>query len=284
MDTSEYDKIEHLDSLERIFNVKDRTIVIVGGVGKMGQQFAHTLALAGARVVLADLNKKECYAAAEKISKKTKCDIQGFQCDVTQKSNIENLFETVYQEHSRVDSLVYNVMAKPEGYYRPFEKYPLDTWQKTIEGNLTGAMLCCQEAFKYLGPGGSVVLTSSTYGIVGPDQRIYKECSSENNIYRGGDPLSCPVSYSASKAGLIGMVKHLATAWGEKGIRINALTPGGVYDSQEEPFHRAYVQRTPLNRMAVWSDYSGAILFLTSDASRYMTGANLIVDGGWTAW
>jgi NAD(P)-dependent dehydrogenase (short-subunit alcohol dehydrogenase family) len=120
--------------------------------------------------------------------------------------------------------------------------------------------------------------------MVSPDQRIYRDCQPAKNPYGGEDPLSVPASYSASKGGLIAFARHLATLWAEDGIRVNVLIPGGVHDGQEESFHQEYIRRTPLGRMAVWSDFNGAILFLASDASRYMTGANLIVDGGWSAW
>ena len=132
--------------------------------------------------------------------------------------------------------------------------------------------------------GGSIVLTASIYGIVGPDQRIYEDCTSAANIYDEQDPLNCPASYSASKAGIIGLARHFATSLGKEGIRVNVLTPGGVYDNQEDAFHNAYCHRTVLGRMADKTDYNGAILFLVSQASRYMTGANLVIDGGWTAW
>ena len=128
-----------------------------------------------------------------------------------------------------------------------------------------------------------MVLTGSIYGVVGPDQRIY-EGQSTPNPYGEADPLSTPASYSTSKAGLLGLVRHLATLWGSRGVRVNMLTPGGIEDGQDEAFLKAYSARTPLGRMASWADYQGAILMLCSDASRYMTGANLVVDGGWTAW
>jgi len=177
-------------------------------------------------------------------------------------------------------------MSKPEGYYRPTDQYPEKTWEMALQGNLTSAFLCCRQAEKYLKNRhyGSVVLISSIYGVVGPDQRIYQGCLAADNIYGSSDPLNCPAVYSATKAGLIGLGKHFAALWGPQHIRINILTPGGVYDGQAEPFHRKYSDRTPLGRMAVWSDFNGAILFLVSDASRYMTGSNLVVDGGWTSW
>ena len=120
--------------------------------------------------------------------------------------------------------------------------------------------------------------------MVGPDQRIYRKLKRETNIYGGDYPLNSPASYSASKSGLLGLTRYLATAFGEDQIRVNMLTPGGVYDGQEEAFHSEYIKRTVLGRMATLSDYNGAVLFLASEASRYMTGSNLVIDGGWTSW
>ena len=286
MNTKEYKKIKPLEKPENIFDLKHRVAVIVGGAGKMGQQFARTIGFAGAKVVIADKNGEKCKKLAEVITTLTNSQIIGYECDVTKEKQIQELFKGVYNKYGKIDILIYNVMAKPEGYYRPFKDYLVRTWKEVLDGDLTGAFLCCREAANYMKKSkkGAVVLTSSTYGLVGPDQRIYKDCSPKKNIYGGSDPLNCPASYSVSKAGLLGLARYLATLWGEFNIRVNVLTPGGVYDGQEESFHKEYVDRTPSGRMAVWSDYNGAILFLVSDASRYMTGTNLIIDGGWTAW
>ncbi len=281
-----YSKIPELQKIDAIFGLKGKVAVIFGGAGKMGQQFAITLGYAGAKVVLSDIDAKKCKAAAKKAGALTSTSIIGLKCDASKEGQVQELFKKVHDMYGKIDILIYNVMAKPDGYYKPLNQYPVSTWEGVLNGNLTGAFLCCREAKKYMekSRGGSIVLTSSVYGIVGPDQRIYKDCSPKKNIYGGANPLNCPASYSASKAGLIGLAKHLAVQWGEFNIRVNVLVPGGVYDRQEESFHNEYVKRTPLGRMAVGSDYNGAVLFLASDASRYMTGATLVIDGGWTAW
>ena len=283
---AEYTKIPELYKLDSIFDLTEKAAVIFGGSGKMGQQFAKTLGYAGARIVLADINAAENKVAAEKASAQSGAEIIGMKCDSGKEVQVKELFEKVKKRFGRIDILIYNVMAKPDGYYKPLKTYPVRTWDGVLHGNLTGAFLCCREAAKHMekSGGGSIVLTSSVYGLVGPDERIYKDCSPKKNIYGGSDPLNCPAAYSASKAGLIGLARHLAAAWGKHNIRVNVLVPGGVFDNQEESFHREYIKRTPLGRMAVWSDYNGAVLFLTSEASRYMTGATLVLDGGWTAW
>ena len=268
MESNNYNSIPSLDNPSQIFNMSGRTIVILGGVGKMGQQFATILGLAGANVVISDLDKDKCEIIAGTINREKKLNISGMVCDVSDELEVRDFFQSVYKKYGTIDGMIFNVMAKPEGYYRPFEKYPTETWQNVVNGNLSGAFLCCREVLQYMQTGASIVLTSSTYGVVGADQRIYENCSGAENIYGGGrDPLNCPASYAATKSALIGFGRHLAVANGKKGIRVNILTPGGVYDGQEEAFHKEYVHRTPLGRMAVWTDYNGAILFLMSDAS-----------------
>ena len=278
--------IHPLEKPEQMFDLSDRVGVITGGAGKMGIEFAKVLSYAGASVVLADIDKKGCQEAAVTVSKETGGNILGVPCDVSSKKDVENLFSSVESEFDGLDFLVNNVMAKPDGYYQSFEKYDVVTWNEVIRSNLTGVFLTCQAAVKLMKKkkGGSIVNTASTYGVVAPDQRIYDECNSEGNLYGGKYPLNIPGVYSASKGGMISFSRYLAVSFAGGNIRVNVLTPGGVYDGQEESFHQEYVKRTPLERMAIWSDFNGAILFLVSDASRYMTGANLIVDGGWTAW
>ncbi len=284
--TEQYSQISTLRTPKDLFDMQGRVGVIMGGAGKMGREFAQTLANAGATVVIADIDKDKTVAAAESLSQNTSGTIVGMACDVSKEEQINGLFKSVYDSYGRINFLVYNVMAKPDGYYTAIDNYDIDTWNAVLAGNMTGAFLCCREAARYMKStgGGAMVLTSSVYGIVGPDQRIYDNCSPADNIYGGRYPLNCPAAYSASKAGLLGVGRYFATLWAESGIRVNVLVPGGIFDGQESAFHDAYVERTPLGRMAVWSDFNGAILFLVSDASRYMTGTQIVIDGGWTAW
>ena len=156
-----------------------------------------------------------------------------------------------------------------------------------MQTNLSGAYKASKKMighFKKKNIQGNIILVLSTYGIVGPDFSIYKNLSSKKNIYGGKFSLTTPASYTASKSGLLGLAKYLSTSFGKNNIRVNCLTPGGVYDRQERKFVRNYSRKVPLGRMAKWDEYNGAILFLSSDASSYMTGSNLVVDGGWTAW
>lgn len=286
MDPKDYKKIESLERPADIFDLSGRVGVILGGAGKMGQEFAKVLSRAGAAVVIADLNQDHCEEAARKISGQAARPVLALACDVSIEAHVIQLFDQIEKKYGRLDFLISNLMSKPEGYYGDFEHYSAETWRKVLDVNLTGTFLCCREAKRLMEKHGkgSIVITSSIYGMVGPDPRVYEDCNSNQNLYGGRDPLNLPGVYAASKGGLVAFARYLATLWGREGIRVNILTPGGVYDGQEDSFHQEYANRTPMGRMAVWSDYNGAILFLVSDASRYMTGANLVIDGGWTAW
>lgn len=286
MKAEAYASIKSIYRSDSLFDLRQRVGIIAGGGGKMGREFARTLSCAGATVVLSDIDREKVFSAAEELESICPNPVTAAVCDSTDSQQVERLFESVVSDHDGIDFIVYNVMAKPPGYYQTTEAYDLETWGNVIEGNLTGAFSFCRQAASVMKQcdGGSIVLTSSVYGLVGPDQRIYEGCLPAENIYGGKDPLNCPAAYSASKAGIIGLSRYFAALWGNVGIRVNSLVPGGVFDGQEPAFHDAYVLRTPLGRMAVWSDFNGAVLFLVSDASRYMTGGTLVIDGGWTAW
>ena len=283
---TKYNAIDPLVYPDQIFNLQGRTALLFGGAGKMGQQFARTLGLSGANVTIADIDFGKCSDVASELFSDHSLSVSTIQCDTQDESEIVSTISETIERHGSLDILIYNVMTKPLGYYAPFIQQETQTWNDVLSGNLTGAFIACREAYKHLkeSNNASVILTSSTYGVVGPDNRLYKGLSEEANIYSQNHPLNSPASYTASKAGLIGLVRYLATLFGEHDIRVNALTPGGVFDGQEAIFENRYSEKTVLGRMATWSDYNGAILFLASDASRYMTGANLIIDGGWTAW
>ena len=285
MTTSEsYEFIPVLRSAAELFDVRGRSAVVVGGAGKMGSEFAHVLGAAGARVVVLDIDGERAELCAARVEEETGAETLSLTCDVGDSDEVAVRFRELGARWGELSILVYVTMAKPPGYYAPTDRYKQETWQEVIRANLDGAFFCSREATRLMPHGGSIVFASSTYAIVGPDPRIYEDCLPGGNVYSPEEPLSLPPSYSAAKAGLIGLGRHLATLWSDRKIRVNILIPGGVYDGQEEPFHRAYVSRTPLGRMAVWSDYNGPLLFLVSDASRYMTGQVLVVDGGWTAW
>jgi NAD(P)-dependent dehydrogenase (short-subunit alcohol dehydrogenase family) len=266
------------------FNLNDRVAVVTGGAGLLGTEFCRTLAQAGARVAVADLNQSAADGVAQSLTAEGLMAL-GVGVDVTRPESIRQMVEKLVQLWGRIDILVNSAALDPKfdpqhqgKHANAFEDYPLEAWNQALSVNLTGMFLCTQAVVQpMLTQGkGAIVNICSTYGLVGPDQRIYQ---------RPGQPQQYkPVYYSVTKSGVLGFTRYLATYYAGKGIRVNALTPGGVYNNHDEIFERNYAARTVIGRMADRDEMNGALLYLASDASSYMTGSNLVVDGGWTAW
>lgn len=269
------------------FQMHGQVAIVTGGAGLLGKQFARTLAQAGAAVVVADLNRLTAHTIAETLVK------DGYQAlgvgvDVTDPASVAEMVETAVNVYGRLDVLVNSAALDPK--FDPdavarglpagsFEDYPLDQWRQALDVNLTGMFLCCQSAVKPMidqGKKGSIINICSTYGLVAPDQRLYQR-NGIQTAYK-------PVYYSVTKAGVMGMTRYLAAYYAGTDLRVNALTPGGVYNNHDEGFVSSYSARAVMGRMAHIDEMNGALLFLASEASSYMTGANLVVDGGWTAW
>lgn len=273
-----------MKKINSLFDLSGRTAIVSGGAGLLGAEFCITLAEAGASVVVADIDTKAALEVSEELKRR------GFQAishetDVTSEVSVQELIKTALGKFGKIDILVNSAALDPKfddndirSNTEEFENYPLNLWQNALEVNLTGSMLCCREASKpMLKEGQGVIINiSSIYGVVGPDQRLYQE--------KGKLPQYKPVYYSVTKAGILGLTRYLATYYSGKNIRVNALTPGGVFHGHDDGFLKRYSSRSILGRMAEKSEMNGALLFLASDASSYMTGANLVVDGGWTAW
>jgi len=283
--------------LPELFDLNGRVAVVTGGAGLLGAEFCQTLAKAGAQVVIADLN----FDAAQSLSDAI-CQAGGqaipVRTDVTNLESVQQMVSSALHAFNRLDILVNSAALDPKfdpqhisaGVDRQsipavpylaagaFEDFPLEAWNQALSVNLTGAFLCCQAAAPaMLSQGcGVIVNLSSIYGLAGPDQRLYQ--------HPGHSPQYKPVYYSVTKFGILGLTRYLATYYAGKNIRVNALSPGGVFNGHDEDFVQAYSARTVLGRMAEKDEMNGALLFLVSDASAYMTGANLIVDGGWTSW
>ncbi|HSV86244.1 MAG TPA: SDR family oxidoreductase [Levilinea sp.] len=266
------------------FSLKGQVALVTGGAGLLGKQFSRTLAEAGAQVVVADIDKASAQAVAQEISHDG-YEATGLSVNVTSVESTRSMVAETLLAFGRLDVLVCSAALDPkfepqhQGLYsNAFEDYPLQAWKDGLDVNLTGMFLSVQSGVKPMlaANRGSIVLICSTYGLVGPDQRIYE---------REGQPKQYkPVFYSVTKAGVLGLTRYLATYYAGTRIRANALTPGGVYNNHDEGFVRSYAARTVMGRMANQDEMNGALLFLASDASSYMTGGNLIVDGGWTAW
>jgi len=269
------------------FNLAGKVAVVTGGAGLLGREFCRTLAEAGASVVVADIDQKAAFQIARKLEEAGHKAI-GSGLDVTCPESTQGMVEQTLKEFRRLDILVNSAALDPK--FDPdalakgitpgrFEDYPLDQWNTALNVNLTGMFLVTQACVKPMleqGKRGSIINICSTYGLNGPDQRIY---------VKDGKRLAFkPVYYTVTKAGVLGFTKYLAAYYAGTEMRVNTLTPGGVYNNHDETFVANYSAKTILGRMAHKDEMNGALLFLASDASSYMTGGNVVVDGGWTAW
>lgn len=266
------------------FRLKDRTAIVTGGAGLLGKEFCSTLAQAGALVVVADLNEPAAQQVADSLNREglRACAVR---VDITSQESVRAMVSAALDASGRLDVLVNSAAMDPkfdssqQGQHgNNFEDYPVEAWRQALDVNLTGMFLCCQAASRPMVAQdyGSIINICSTYGLVGPDQRIYE---------RPGQPRQYkPAFYSVTKAGVLGFTRYLSTYFAGKNVRVNGLTPGGVYNNHDELFTTNYSARTVLGRMAQRDEMNGALLFLASDASSYMTGSNVVVDGGWTAW
>lgn len=270
------------------FDLTGRVAVVTGGAGLLGKEFCRTLAESGGAVVVADLNEEYAIASAESLQKEG-FHACGIRTDVTDAQSVARLVQSTLETFGRLDILVNSAALDPKVDPKAlvtqttplgsFEDYPLEAWNKALNVNLTGIFLitqACVGPMLVQGKKGSIINICSTYGLNGPDQRIYRK--------EGRPQTFKPVYYSVTKAGVLGFTKYLAAYYMDTEIRVNALTPGGVYNQHDETFCANYSAKTILGRMAKRDEMNGALLFLASDASSYMTGANLVVDGGWTAW
>ena len=268
--------------LTELFSLKEKVAVVTGALGLIGKHHCHALADAGANVVVCDLNESECAKFASTLSALS----LGISVDITNKKSVKDLKSKVISNYGKIDILVNNA-ALNDKFEDPlaaleeskFENYPVEMFRKSLDVNVTGMFLCSQVIGTEMANRGygSIINVASTYGIVAPDQSIYKNEKGEQTFYKSA-------AYPVTKGAVISFTRFLAAYWGNKGVRVNTLSPGGVRDNQEEFFVKNYSDKTPLGRMAHPIDYKGALIFLASDASSYMTGANLVVDGGWTAW
>jgi NAD(P)-dependent dehydrogenase (short-subunit alcohol dehydrogenase family) len=283
------DEVNKVGSALDAFDLTGRVALITGGAGLLGRQHADVIAEAGGHPVLVDLPAAAPATAAAEVEARWQRSALGLEADVTVKEEVSRAVDATLARFGRLDILVNNAALTVRGgaenlsgYFAPFEEYRLDLWQRALDVGLTGAFLMAQAAGRVMVDRGAgvIVNVASTAGLVGPDHRIYEGITDPYT----GRPFNTPIAYSATKAGLLGMTRYLATYWAPRNVRVNALSPGGVFDGHGERFVQNYSQRVPLGRMAERSEYKCALLFLVSDASSYMTGGNLVVDGGWTCW
>lgn len=269
-----------------VFDLADRVVVITGGLGQIGRQFTLELVDRGARVAIFNRRLPDEGTLKDRFPVDSG-RVAFFQVDITRKASVVVGLEAVVSLWGVPHVLVNNAgldtqPSAPPEVSGPFEEFPEDVWRDVLEVNMTGTFLCCQiigGAMAKLGRG-SIVNIGSIYGMLSPVQGIYAYKEKKT-----GKAFVKPVAYCASKSGLYNFTRYLATYWGGKGVRVNILTPSGVRrDTQDPEFQANYCARMPIGRMAEEDEFNGALVFLASDASRYMTGSNLVIDGGWTAW
>jgi len=274
-----------------MFDLEGKVIVVIGGRGYLGRDFCQKLRLQNAIVISVDLPVAS--KAASKSVYKTKFhDIEQIDVDVTSSDSVKFTINHIIEKYKRIDAMIYSVTAKPNDFYAPFTECSLEGWQSVINVELNGLLLVTQEIGRVMERQefGSIVFISSIYGVVGNDQRIYDgsnlagiyaESSSENERKQ----IFSHSVYPTVKGGVISLTRYLAAYWGEKNIRVNCISPGGVYHKGEnDTFLKKYSEKVPLGRKAEVSEITGSVVYLVSDEASYTTGQNLIVDGGWTAW
>lgn len=273
---------------DNLFNIEGQVAIVTGGLGQLGSEFSRELVLRGAKVAVFSrtVNDKRISDHYSKEMQESG-NILFFSVDITRKSMIIEALRKTEELFGVPEILINNAgvdtqPSSPPEVSGPFEDFPEDVFREVVEINLTGTFLMIQAVGARMAEQGkgSIINVGSIYGMLSPVQDIYAYKKEKTGI-----PFIKPVAYSASKSGLYNLTKYCATYWGRKGVRVNTLSPSGVFrDTQDPEFQKNYCNRIPIGRMARVDEFNGAIIFLASDASRYMTGANLVVDGGWTAW
>ncbi len=257
------------------FELTDKVIIITGACGLVGRAFCEAVAQYGAHVVVADIALAEPEKFAQTLAERHNRKMLGIAIDVSLRNDIENLKTTVLSTFNRIDGLVNGHQNKTHLKFVPFEEIKDENWDTVVEINLKGTFLTCQIIGSYMAQQGkgSIINIPSTYSVVAPNQNLYK-----------GTSLGCPAEYSASKGGVDALSRYLASYWAAKGVRVNMITPHGVWNNHEEQFEKNFANFSPLQRLSYNHEVAGALIYLLSDASSYVTGDNMKVEGGWTVW
>ena len=274
--------------LNNIFSLEGKVIVITGASGLLGRKHAEAVAAYGGHPVLLDLSVDAVVSMADDLSKQFGVNASGYQVDITDEARIEENVQQLLDKYGRFDGLVNNAANNPkvegssEKNFSRLENFPVDIWNQDVAVGLTGAFLCAKHYGYEIAKnkdGGSIVNISSDLGLMAPDQRLY----AQEGLPEEQQPVK-PVTYSVVKTGMIGLTRYLATYWAEKNVRCNAMCPGGVENGQPDGFLTEVSSRIPKNRLAQVVEYQGTLLWMLSDASSYLNGAIIPVEGGRTAW
>lgn len=273
-----------MSKYDDLFDLTGKAAVVTGGAGILGTEFCRALAAHGASVAVVDIDEEAATALAQRLRAEQDVEAMAVRCDVSTPASVEAMVDEVVAAFGQIDILHNNAATKSDdldAFYAPDDEYALPEWRKIMAVNLDGMFLVAREVGTQMieqGTGGSILQTASIYGLVGPDERVY-----EGSQYRGHE-IRNPAVYAASKGGVVALSRHLATTWAEHDIRVNTLVPGGVESGQNGTFQENYGKRVPLGRMAEREELVGAVVYLASEASSYVTGQHLVVDGGLTAW
>ena len=276
-----------MGSVKQSFDLTGKVAVITGGAGLLGEKHAEAIAEFGGIPILLDIDEKAGTKKARKISNEYQADCEFMLCDITDESQISSVRDSLLSKFGQIDILINNATIDPkikensEINLSRLENFPIDQWNLEMAVGLTGAMLCSKVfGYEMAKKGKGVILNiSSDLGIIAPDQRIYKK----EGLPENEQPVK-PVTYSVIKHGLIGLTKYLATYWADKGVRCNAICPGGIYNNQPDEFVKKISNLIPLGRMAHEDEYKASVVFMVSDASKYMNGSILSIDGGRSIW
>lgn len=266
------------------FSLKGKVAIVTGGAGIIGSHFCKGLASAGANVAVVDINIESAEVLVAEVKENYGVKAKAICCDLTNEQSVKEMVQAVLNEFGQIDILHNNAAGKSSNlnaFFAPFEDYDLEQWKEIMNTNLDSMFLVAKHVGKVMkeqGTGGSIIQTASIYGVMGPDNRIYEDS------YYLDRQINTPAIYSASKGGVVALTKYLATYWAKDGIRVNTITPGGVESGQNEIFKKNYGNRVPLGRMAQAEEMVGALIYLASDASSYVTGQNILIDGGLSAW
>jgi NAD(P)-dependent dehydrogenase (short-subunit alcohol dehydrogenase family) len=255
------------------FDLTGKISVVTGGAGLIGKEVTRALAEAGASVIVAEINGKAARKAIDSIAYPG-FDITFKRLDIKDEKSVVSLIRFADAKYRKIDIWVNCAYPRTRDWGAKFEGVRLSSWRRNIDMHLNGYFICCQKAAEYMKQKGrgSIINFASTYGMAGPDFSIYE-----------GTNMTMPAAYSAIKAGIINFTRYLASYYGRHNIRVNSVSPGGVYNNQPEPFVKRYSKKTLLRRMANPADIAGGVLYLASDAAAYVTGHNLVIDGGWSA-
>lgn len=257
------------------FELTDKIVVITGACGLIGRAFCEAAAQFGATIIAADIPQAEPEKFAAMLSERHGREMMGFALNVAKRDEVLQLKDAVIAKYGTIHGLVNGHQNKTHLKFEPFESVSEDNWDTVVEINLKGTFLTCQIIGSYMADQGkgSIVNIPSTYSVVAPNQNLY-----------AGTSLGCPAAYSASKGGVDALSRYLASYWASRNVRVNMITPHGVWNNHEEQFEKNFARFSPLQRLSYNHEVASALVYLLSDASSYVTGDNMLVEGGWTVW